>query len=40
MKTKTQIDIELELANAREKHHVFVANEAAGSISLYPAKSV
>lgn len=30
MKTKTQCDIELELANARAKHPVFAANEQSG----------
>lgn len=30
MKTKTQCDIELELANARAKHPLFSANEAEG----------
>lgn len=30
MKTKTQCDIELELANARAKHPLFVTNRAEG----------
>lgn len=30
MKTKTQCDIEFELANARTKHPLFAANEAEG----------
>lgn len=30
MKTKTQCNIELELANARAKHPLFASNEAEG----------
>lgn len=30
MKTKTQCDIELELANARAKHPLFATNRAKG----------